>query len=249
MRVLKVVAEGQVTSFRYPHFLMGTQPTFEMPPPATIYGHIASALGEWFDPRGVRFGVHFTYTRKFEEVESTPLLTSSTGRLPGTTFPKTLEGALGPLNRELLFQPRLTLYLNRPEWAPAFRSPRYVVSLGRSQDLFAYTDVRELELQESANAYLEHTLVPFEMSRRTGRGIAVLMPVYLDRSHNRYPTFQRYVIIHGRIHSRDLLLLQDEHPCFWVDPTSREVSGDQMAIPMLSWEDAEEDGEQTPLDQ
>lgn len=244
MRVLKVVAEGQVTSFRYPHFLMGTQPTFEMPPPATIYGHIASALGEWFDPTGVQFGMHFTYTRKFVDVESTILLTPSTGRLKGTRLPKVLEGASGPLNRELLFQPRLTLYLNRPEWAPAFRSPRYVVSMGRSQDLFSYTDVREVELQESTSAYLEHTLAPFEMSRRTGRGIAVLMPLYLDWSRNRYPTFQRYVVIHGRVHSRDLLLLQDEPLCFWVDPTSREIGGDQMAIPMLAWKNEDGDGEQ-----
>lgn len=58
MQVLKVVVEGLTTSFRYPHFVQGVQPTFEMPPPATIYGHICSALGEWVDPKGVTFAYH-----------------------------------------------------------------------------------------------------------------------------------------------------------------------------------------------
>ncbi len=60
MRVLKVVLEGITTSFRYPHFMMGVQPSFPMPPPATIYGHICSALGEWIDPKGLAFAYHFT---------------------------------------------------------------------------------------------------------------------------------------------------------------------------------------------
>lgn len=74
MRVLKVVAEGVTTSFRYPHFIQQVQPTFPMPPPATIYGHIASALGEWFDPTGVQFAYHFTYAAKIRELEHTILL-------------------------------------------------------------------------------------------------------------------------------------------------------------------------------
>ena len=44
LELVKVVAEGLITSFRYPHFMWQKQPTFEMPPPATIYGHICSAV-------------------------------------------------------------------------------------------------------------------------------------------------------------------------------------------------------------
>ena len=50
MRVLKVTLEGITTSFRYPHFMVNVQPSYRMPPPATIYGHICSALGEWVSP-------------------------------------------------------------------------------------------------------------------------------------------------------------------------------------------------------
>lgn len=54
MQVLKIVLEGVTTSFRYPHFMLGVQPSFPPPPPATIYGHVCSALGEWVAPEGWR---------------------------------------------------------------------------------------------------------------------------------------------------------------------------------------------------
>jgi len=236
MRVLKVVAEGIVTSFRYPFFMQEVQPTFEMPPPATIYGHIASALGEWFDPVGVHFALHFTYKARFEDVEHTHILKSGKGKLPGTRLPKVLEGRVNPFRRELLFAPRLTLYIDRPEWVDAFRHPRYAVALGRSQDLFAYTRVEVIGLEESDHAYLEHTLLPFEFARRTARGITVQMPRFLDYHSHRYPTFSRYVILHRRVHSQDLLRFQGDPPLrFWVDPTAPVIDGDRLGVVFHTW--------------
>ena len=79
MHVLKVVAEGLTTSFRYPHFMQQVHPTYEMPPPSTIYGHIASALGKWFDPTGVEFAYRFTFTAKVNDVEHVILLSPKGG--------------------------------------------------------------------------------------------------------------------------------------------------------------------------
>ncbi len=236
MRVLKVIAEGIVTSFRYPFFMQEVQPTFEMPPPATIYGHIASALGEWFDPVGVRFALHFTYKIKFEDLEHTHVLKPSRGKLPGTRLPKVLEGKVNPFRRELLFAPRLTLYVNRPEWIDAFRHPRYAVVLGRSQDLFTYTAVQVIELEQAEHAYFEHTLLPFGFARRTAKGITVQMPRFLDYHRDRFPTFARYVILHRRVHSRDFLRFQGEPPfTFWIDPTSPEIDGDRLGLSFHTW--------------
>ncbi len=235
MEVLKVVAEGPVTSFRYPHFMQGVQPTFEMPPPATIYGHICSALGEWFDPAGVEFAVHFTFQARFEDVEHTHILTPVTGKLPETDVPKVLGGAVNPFRRGLLFRPQLVLYLNRPDWAEAFRSPRYPVALGRSQDLFTYTQVNVMDLQEADHAYLEHTLAPYSFARRTAKGIALLMPRFLDYDRQRYPVFGRYIVLHRRVHSRDLLQFQGKQTSFLIDPTSPEINGDHLGLIFHSW--------------
>ncbi len=244
MRVLKITAEGLITSFRYPHFMQEVQPTFEMPPPATIYGHICSVLGKWFDPDGVQFALHFTYQAKFEDIEHTHIVSTKKENWPPR---KELEaahwdhqvnigGAVAPFRRGLLFKPKMTLYVNRPEWAEAFRHPHYPVALGRSQDLFTYTDVKIVELERADHAYFEHTLAPYSFARRTALGFVVLMPRFLDYSRNRFPTFGRYVVIHRRVHSHDFLRFAGEGSLsFWVDPTSEEVKGDKLGLAFHSW--------------
>ncbi|MCX8062235.1 MAG: type I-B CRISPR-associated protein Cas5b [Anaerolineales bacterium] len=232
MQVLKVIAEGITTSFRYPHFMYQIHPTYEMPPPATIYGHIASALGEWFDPREVHFAYHFSYTAKVDDLEHIILLVPTSGKIPGSSYPKELEGNINPFQRTLLFQPRLILYLDRPDWIDAFRSPKYPVILGRSQDLFTYSDVSVVELQKSDYAYIEHTLLPYSSNSFTNRGYAVLMPRWIDYTQGRRPTFERYFIVHDRIHFPEKLLLfgNVQPPSFWVDPQSPEVKGKHLGL-------------------
>jgi len=238
MRVLKVVAEGLTTSFRYPHFMQQIHPTFQMPPPATIYGHICSALGEWFDPTGVRFAYHFTHQgqAKNKDVEHIIVLTPATGYLPDTKIPKVLEGNVNPFERDLLFQPRLTLYINRPEWEPAFRSPCYAVVLGRSQDLFTYTYVGVVELEQADRAYFEHALAPHEMALQAMRGVTVLMPRYLDYARNRVPAFSRYVVINERVFSEEFYTFGNRsNGPYWIDPTTLEVKGAHLGLAFLSF--------------
>lgn len=237
MRTLKVVAEGVTTSFRYPHFMQGIHPTFEMPPPATIYGHICSVLGEWVEPEGIQFAYRFTYQKTvtgefFQDMEHVHVLSASSGKLPETDQPKVLEGNVNPFQRALLFQPRLTLYLNRPEWEPAFRSPHYAVVLGRSQDLFTYTHISVVELEQADQAYFEHTLAPYRLAVQVARGVVVLMPRYLDYANRRAPRFDRYVMIRDRVHSNEFLRYSNQSPeSYWIDPTSPEIKGMRLGLP------------------
>lgn len=231
MRVLKIVAEGVTTSFRRPHFMQGIQPTFLMPPPATIYGHICSSLGELVSPEDVAFAYHFTARAAFSDIEHIISLSESGGKLGGTKHPKVLQGAVQPFKRDLLFQPCLTLYLTRPEWIEMFRHPRYAVVLGRSQDLFTYTSVEQVELQLSTDVYFEHTLLPYDMAVQVGQGITELLPRYIDYERKRTPTFARYLLLENRVHSRDLWLEDgQEQRAFWFDPYSRGVNGDQLGL-------------------
>lgn len=237
MLVLKVAAEGLTTSFRYPHFMQGIQPTFEMPPPATIYGHISSALGDWFDPAGVLFAYQFTYEASFDDVEHVHIVSASSGTLPGSRIPKVLEGAINPFKRGLLFKPKLVLYLNRPDWVTAFRSPRYAVVLGRSQDLFTYTSVETVDLREDAAVYFENTLAPYRMALQGAPGYVVLMPRYLDTTNWRSPSFARYLVLRGRIHSSKLFQFgsESEPPTYWVDSTSKTIDGAHLGLTFHSF--------------
>jgi CRISPR-associated protein Cas5t len=214
MRALKIEAEGPVTSFRYPHFMWQVHPTFDMPPPATIYGHICSAVGDWIDPASVRFAYRFTFESKGEDLEHIHV-----------------GDMVMPFHRELLFRPRLTLYLDRPDLMDAFLRPHYAVVLGRSQDLFTYTRVAEIELVQEDRAYYEHTLLPYSMAARSTQGVVVLMPRYVDYSQGRFPTFERYLVLHTRIvadpqSGHGLLYFgSEDQPLHWVDPEERDRDG------------------------
>lgn len=235
MRVLKIVAEGLVTSFRYPHFMQQIHPSFQMPPPATIYGHICSARGEWVEPKGLQFAYHFTYLDTVKDVEHIIVLTPAKGKIPGTQYPQVLEGTVTPFDREILFQPRLTLYLNRPEWESNFRSPHYAVVLGRSQDLFTYTQVQVIELQQAEQAYFEHTLLPHQMAVQVGRGVTVLLPRFLDYSNKRAPTFSRYLAVRDRVMmgaGSDEVISYSDYSTdpYWIDPTSPIIKGAHLGL-------------------
>ncbi|HRA01063.1 MAG TPA: hypothetical protein PLJ62_12740, partial [Thermoflexales bacterium] len=134
--------------------------------------------------------------------------------------------------REILFQPRLTLYINKPEWAGAFQSPRYVVTLGRSQDLWAYTNVRVMALEPRQNAYFEHTLIPFEHPFKPPQGVVLQMPRFLEYANKRRPAFGRYVMLKQRVMSDDERMLSFGAPpeSFWVDPETPEVDGRQLGL-------------------
>src|SRR5215216_2712523 len=194
--------EGPTTSFRYPHFMWGRPPTFEMPPPATIYGHICSAAGDLLDPSEARFGYRFTYEGKGEDLEHLHAVAAGAGRplraegrIAFTELLRT-QGEINPLTREFLFLPRMTLYVSPAEYFEFFRAPRYATVLGRSQDLMSYVELRVVELERSDRAYYEHTLLPWEMQMRTRRGVTVLLPRYVDYARGREPAFESSAL-HG----------------------------------------------------
>lgn len=219
MRLVKVKAEGLVTSFRYPHFTWQKQPSFEMPPPATIYGHICSAVGDWVDPASLKFAYQFTFESKVEDLEHIWAWDDHKKR-----------DTVKPIHRELLFRPRLILYINQPELAVFFKNPRFVVVLGRSQDLFTYTSVEVMEAITEQRAYYEHTLLPLDMLIRLRRGIAIKMPRFLDYRHQRSLTSGNYAMLRDKVVYPALDSTDTEAPILnngdsfarWIDPTERD---------------------------
>lgn len=213
--VLKVVASGPVTSFRYPHFAQGTQPSYDMPPPATLYGHVASALGFLPDMDSFRIGVYFTHAGRFIDYEHVHLFGSKGG-------PK-----LSPFRRELLFRPRLTLYIDRPDWYPALRKPRYVVTLGRSQDLMMYESVSLITLEAATKAYVENTLLPLAYQPQPVHRLAVMLPRYV--SPRRDLTWGQYTIVRRRQR------IETQQTPFWIDPDTHRWQDVQRAVTWLSF--------------
>lgn len=230
MQALKIVLEGVTTSFRYPHFMLGTQPTFPLPPPATIYGHVCSALGDWVEPDGLAFAYHFTAAGEGDDLEHIHVLSASSGKLPGGER-KALEGNINPFRRRILLFPQLTLYLNRPDWIDAFRKPRYPVILGRSQDLASYTRIEVVELKQTEQAYFEHTILPYSMATQVSAGVVALMPRWIDYRNRRRPVSARYLLLQQRVTTDRILRFGDQTPLYWSDPTAPLANG----LPLGLW--------------
>jgi CRISPR-associated protein Cas5t len=206
MRVLRVEMDGVTTSFRHPHFLIGRQPSYALPPPATILGHVASALGEWPAPGDLRFAYSFQCAGKVDDLENI-YATEIGGSVPREDrarwpYPVNVAGTMNPVPREILFQPHLTLYLNAPVMLDrlyaAFREPRYLVVLGRSQDLACYRSVEIIETEDRDAGYLQGTLVHWGDRQRFRLGAGMVMPRFIDPEDRRRVIWSPYLLLEGR---------------------------------------------------
>lgn len=244
MKVLKIELEGMTTSFRYPHFLVGRQPAYRMPPPATIYGHICSAVGEWVEPSSLRFGYYFTSMARGDDLEHIHVTTVASGRFDKKLgFVKNIEAEVNPISREILFYPNLTLYIQTQnsldKLYKAFRSPCYPVILGRSQDLASYRNVRIVELQSDCKGYFEKTILPWHFRERTSAGTSVLMPRFINPRDRREVIWERYVVLEHRVFYgipgetekgvKTMLRYENDEPIS-VDPETPEDRGMKRAI-------------------
>ena len=245
MEVLKVVVKAPVTSFRYPHFLIGQQITFDMPPPSTIFGHVASALGELPERDFFRFAYCFRYQARSSDLEHQHVISAggkrSTFRHEGAAVPVNVDGIVQPHLREFLFQPELTLYVDNLELKAAFQEPMFCVALGRSQDLAEIQSVEIVSLQKQQRAYLEDTILPFSMRMQLSIGTTVLMPRYIGPAPQREAEFDRYIVLRDRVFCGQpddveqvatiRRLLQTKEPLdWWVDPSTEEWQGAQRGL-------------------
>jgi len=234
---LRVRSEAITTSFRYPRIQVGRLPTFDMPPPATIYGHLAGVVGEWFDPGGLEFAFIFEHDGKGVDVETGQPIEKGSGKLSlkrrGWNHPVNVECDPNPQRREFLLRPKLTLYLRGEDGMlqhlrEAFISPRYAYILGRSQDLATVVSAEMIELSESAEAFFSHTLLPYGWRPWVFPGRSVVLPAVIDYARGREARQQRYLQVTWpalRIYAgtRDTIRREELPAQFAVDEAQRHL--------------------------
>ena len=201
MKALHVSVDAPVASFRYPHFLVGRQVSYPAPPPTTVRGLLASALGLPACPPELAVAYRFTCLARADDLEHQHLLAPCGGRLPGTRLPKVVEGAVNPVRREMLFECRLELLVAGGDLgglAEALHAPAFAVSLGRSQDLAAVTAHGTVDLVEAEGGYYEDTLLPGALRASVRHGLGLVMPVALGPPPERAVEFGGVVWVEGR---------------------------------------------------
>ena len=82
---------------------------------------------------------------------------------------------------------------------------------------------------EAADAYYEHTLLPWALRPHVLRCRTELLPRFVDYANRRQPHFARYLVVKERIFTNEgehWLRYADRGPkAHWVDPESPEVRG------------------------
>ena len=182
MEMYKVVLKSDTAFFRNDVTSTSYQETFNCPPLATINGLIAAAYGEYrYD---INIGYIFEY--KYKSTEFELITTERTKGISKVTFSQlkqqystylsdarfdrndVLRGCFGtsPMQRELLFNCSLSLYLSNKEVAESFNNPFYALLMGRTEDLAKVVSVKKVDLKENfGNIKFGKTIVPFEKAK------------------------------------------------------------------------------------
>lgn len=245
MKVIRAGLHAATCSFRYPHFLVGRQPTYDVPPPSTILGLVAAALGQVEVPIGdLRFGYRFHAKSRVDDLEHQHKLLVKQGKRTTSA-----EIKVEPVKREMLCFADLTLYLASPslheQLHRAFRSPAFALSLGRSQDLAEVTGVESIELQEAPSAYYEGTLLPFTWRPGTPRGVTALLPHRIGPPPEREPVFERYIVVRERVYAgargetrsegRVITAYAAIPTKHWIDPTTEADGDSRLGVVLHAW--------------
>ena len=141
MKLLRVSISAWTASFRHPSFMIGFQPTLPIPPLSTIFGLISAAAGKPITLKDTPLGFFFTSEGKGIDLERIMEIT------PGES------GKSNIIRREFLFNPKLTLYVDR-KLRSFFEQPKYPLLLGRTSDLARIDEIKEVELVEKANVLM-----------------------------------------------------------------------------------------------
>lgn len=200
---LKILVSAPTASFRYPRVQVGRLPTFEMPPPATIYGLLAAAAGEWFESNDLKFSYVFEHSGKAVDLETAQPIERGSGKSSfknrGWPHPVNVQFTANIQKREFLLRPKLTLYLMSQDtgileaFRTAFKEPYFSLLMGRSQDLATCESAELVELKLEPEAFFANTLVPFEWRPSVSPGTTVLLPAVIDYERKRSAIQDRYL--------------------------------------------------------
>ncbi|WP_203236539.1 CRISPR-associated protein Cas5 [Nocardia panacis] len=169
---------ADVVSFRNPLYA-GIQVGLPCPPPATIAGMLAAAVGGWDNvPIELRFGTAFHAQGAGVDLETYRPL----DRRGKATDPT-------PKDRDFLARAELTVWLidDLDFWERALRCPVWPLRLGRSQDLAAARP-KHIELAEAAGRQ-GHAITPEQLTR-AGTLLRLPTAISVDRARTRWDGYR-----------------------------------------------------------
>lgn len=178
IRLLYIPFRGWTASPRQPRILSGNAVVMPVPSYSMLLGLIGCCLGRLVSPSEVRIGFEY----HVDEVINSDMETTHRLEFDGKKIKPNAKGT-AVKNREFHAQPRLSLFVDRPDWREFFESPVGIPCLGQSQDLL-WSDLRsiqEITVTSVSEGNFGHTLIPGLHTSIPGR-ILRLVESYDDQA-------------------------------------------------------------------
>jgi CRISPR-associated protein Cas5t len=172
MKLHRVLITAQTASFRYPNFISSNQLSIKAVPYTTVAGLVASATGD-DSLVDFRFASIFRYVSSYNDLETIYKFEKKDNSVNNKNVIQDPT-----FKREILYDCYLTLYFEDEKIANAFKAPIFQLLLGRSGDLAKVWSVQTIDVQNSDEALLNGTIVPFSEFKSSGQIYA--MPKFFD---------------------------------------------------------------------
>ena len=147
--MIRITLKTWTSSFRYPTFQSGYQPTLYVPPISTVLGLLSAAKGDIVSLEDVEYiGYIFINNGLGIDLEKTYMLGE--------------KQKADVLKREILVDNILYLYLPN-EWETFFLKPKYQLLLGRSCDLVSIEEIKKVDLKQRQITPFSGVILPLEL--------------------------------------------------------------------------------------
>lgn len=148
-KALKVKIKSWTSSFKYPTFVSGFQPTLPCPPISTIYGLLSAAKGSKVTPKNVKIGYRFSSEDKTQQLFRLREL-------------KRGDFKSNVVEREVLINNNLTLWVLDGEFKEYFEKPMYPLLLGRTEDICKVEKIKDVNLEKVTSTKVGICPLPFQ---------------------------------------------------------------------------------------
>lgn len=192
MKFYRIKISSWTASFRYPNIISGYQPTLEVPPVSTVLGLINACAGKYIRHETLNLGYYFDFGAKEIDLETIYQIEGSDRGVPKS------QAKSNVIKREFLYDCRLFIYLEDVRLVEFLRNPAFQLVLGRSGDLAAVEEIKEVEMLPVENACkIKGQIVPFRGNFLPGQ-LQALPKYFTDTFPRRNIGTEPYSIVSHR---------------------------------------------------
>jgi CRISPR-associated protein Cas5t len=165
METHKIEISTWTSSFRYPNYISGFQPTLDVPPLSTVLGLINASAGKYLDYANEKIGYYFEYEAKCVDVETIYQI----GKIASANLSPSLKATSNVIKREFLYDCKLLIYTPSEQIKKYLLNSVYPLLLGRSSDLAQVKYCGLFDLQSVSNASkIKGQIIPFHKNYLPG---------------------------------------------------------------------------------